>query len=247
MSLIRRQRNGTFILNRKEFRTRLISILGFRPGNLQIYEKAFIHRSATHTLSDGSSINNERLEFLGDAILDAILSDHFFEKYPTLREGDLTKLRAKLANREQLNIISTQIGLNKLLISHVNKSSFTRHLYGDALEALIGSVFIDKGYNRTRKFVIHNILNPHVDLNTLLETETDHKSQVLQWAQKSNKQFSFSYTEEFDINNKKTQFISTLRIDHEIFGEGTGPSKKAAEQNASLEAWNKIMRIGFIE
>jgi len=247
LSLLRKRRNGTYILNKQEFRSRLTSVLGFRPGNLHIYEKAFIHRSATHTLSDGSTINNERLEFLGDAILDAVLSDYLFEKYPSLDEGELTKLRAKIANGEQLNKLSKEIGINQLLISHINKSSHTRHLYGDALEALIGSVFIDKGYSKTRKFIIKKVLDSHFDLNTLIQTETDSKSQVIQWEQKSNKHFDFTYSEDYDPGNKKTFFISTLRIDHEVFGEGAGPSKKVAEQMASKNALQRILRIGFIE
>jgi len=208
---------------------------------------AFIHRSATHKLADGTSINNERLEFLGDAILDAILSEYFFEKYQDASEGDLTKLRAKLVNREHLNILATSIGINQILISHVNKSKQTRHLYGDALEALIGSVFVDKGYSRTKQFVINQILGNHTDLSEVINKENDHKSQVFQWAQKLNKQISFNYVEDYDFNNKKNFFKTTLRIDHEIFGEGSGSSKKEAEQKASFEAWKKIMKTGFIE
>lgn len=239
--------NGTLILDKQDFRSRLISILGFRPGNLRLYEMAFIHRSATYVLADGRSINNERLEFLGDAILDAILSEYFFENYPDATEGELTKIRAKLVNREQLNDLAARMGVNELLISHVSKSSHTRHLYGNALEAFIGSVFLDKGYERTKKFIIRNVLGNHIDLNHLLNTESDHKSQVFQWAQKQNRQIIFTYVEDYDFNNKKTVFTSALRVDHEIFGEGTGTSKKEAEQKASLEAWKKIMRAGYIE
>jgi len=207
---------------------------------------AFIHRSATHKLSDGTSINNERLEFLGDAILDAVLSEYFFERYPDATEGDLTKLRSKLVNREHLNGLATRIGINQILISHINKSKQTRHLYGDALEALIGSIFVDKGYSRTRKFVINKILGSHADLSEVINTENDHKSQVFQWTQKMNKQISFNYVEEYDFTNAKNFFKTVLRIDHEIYGEGSGSSKKEAEQKASFEAWKKIMRTGYI-
>jgi len=245
--LLRKRRNGTYILNKHEFRSRLISILGFRPGNLRVYEMAFIHRSATHTLSDGKSVNNERLEFLGDAILDAILSEYFFELYPEANEGELTKLRSKLVNREHLNALATRIGINQILISHINKSMQTRHLYGDALEALIGSVFIDKGYSRAKKFVINQILGNHTDLIEIINTETDHKSQVFQWTQKMNKNITFHFVEDWDFTHKRNFFKATLRIDHETFGEGSGTSKKEAEQMASFQAWKKIMKTGFIE
>lgn len=247
MYLLRKRKNGTYILNKKEFRSRLIDILGFKPTNLRVYEMAFIHRSATHTLDDGTSVNNERLEFLGDAILDAVLSEYFFNNYPGASEGDLTKLRSKLVNREHLNILATRIGINKILVSHINKSAQTRHLYGNALEALIGSVFVDKGYNKTKKFVIRTILDNHIDLEEIINTEFDHKSQVFQWAQKFNRQISFNYIEDYDFNNKKNYFTTTLRIDQDVFGEGSGSSKKEAEQKASTQAWKKIMKSGFIE
>ena len=239
--------NGTIVLDKQQFRSRLKSILGFKPGNLSIYEMAFIHRSATLNMADGRTINNERLEFLGDAILDAVLSEYFFEKFPEAKEGELTRLRAKIVNREQLNILAAQIGLDTILVSHINKSSQTRHLYGDALEALIGSLFIDRGYSRTRRFIINNLLTKHIDLEKIIDTENDYKSQVFRWAQKLNRQVAFSYKDEFDNNSKKLGFTADLRIDYELFGEGKGSSKKEAEQEASLRAWKKILRMGFIE
>jgi len=245
--LLRKRKNGTFILDKREFSLRLYKILGFKPRNLRIYEMAFIHRSATHILNDGTKINNERLEYLGDAILDAILSEFLFEHYPDSNEGELTKLRARLVNGEHLNKLAQSLGINNLLISHINKNVPTRHLYGDALEALIGSVFLDKGYKKTKDFILRHILNNYIDLDTLMNTESDYKSQVFQWVQKLNKQIIFNYIEDYDFNNKKSVFNTVLRIDHEIFGEGTGSSKKEAEQKASLQAWNKINRLGFID
>jgi ribonuclease-3 len=247
VSLIRRRRNGTYILDKREFSLRLRKILGFLPRNLRIYELAFIHRSASHVLSDGTKINNERLEYLGDAILDAILSEYLFDHYPDYDEGELTKIRSRLVNRELLNKLAKSMGINTLLISHINKKVPTRHLYGDALEALIGSVFVDKGYKKTRNFILRHILDNFIDLNAIVNTETDYKSQVFQWAQKLKKQISFNYNEDYNFNDKKSVFTTTLRIDHEIFGEGCGSSKKEAEQKASLEGWDKINRIGFID
>lgn len=247
MSLLQKRKNGTFILDKKEFSSRLKNILGFKPSNLRIYEMAFIHKSATHALHDGTRINNERLEFLGDTVLNTVLSEFLFEVYPDADEGKLTKIRSRIVNRQMLNKLSFSMEINSLLISHINKNNPIRNLYGDALEALIGSVFVDRGYSRTRRFIIDTIIKKHLDLSKIVATETDHKSQVFQWAQKLNRQISFNYNEDYDLIKKKTLFSTILRIDHEIFGEGSGSSKKEAEQKASLEAWTKIQRIGFID
>lgn len=247
MSLLRKRKNGTFILDKKKFLSILKDILGFRPFDLRIYEMAFIHKSATHTLPDGTRINNERLEFLGDTVLDTILSEYLFEKFPDADEGKLTKIRARIVNRQMLNEISISMGINNLLISHINKNNITENLYGDALEALIGSVFVDRGYSRTRRFIIGTIIKNHLDLGKIVTTENDYKSQVFQWVQKLNRKISFNYNEDYDFIEKKSFFSATLRIDYEIFGKGSGTSKKAAEQKASLEAWNRIKRIGFID
>lgn len=247
MGLFRKKRNGSGIINNKEFYSSLKSIVGFRPGNLYLYEKAFIHRSASQTLPAGNRINNERLEYLGDAILDAVLSEYLFVTYPEYDEGTLTKIRSRLVNRDQLNSLAKSIGLESLVVSHINKSHPSKHLYGDALEALIGAIFIDRGYEGAQKFILGKLMKGNIDLKKIVVNDTDFKSQVFQWAQKLRKQINFNYNEDYDYTGKCTLFTSTLRIDHEIFGEGTGLSKREAEQAASLKAWEKIRKIGFIE
>lgn len=234
-------------LNKKAFRSALRKILGFSPSRIGIYKMAFTHRSANIELPDGSIINNERLEYLGDAILDAILSEYLYKKFPEASEGELTKLRSRIANRSTLNKLALSMDINNLIISHINNNSSSINIYGDALEALIGALFIDKGYLRTKKFIISYLLTDHVDLNRLIKTETDYKSQVFQWAQKLQKQVSFNYNEDYDSVKKKYVFTAVLRIDNEIFGEGSGSSKKEAEQEASLNAVRKINSIGFID
>ncbi|MBN1388266.1 MAG: ribonuclease III [Bacteroidales bacterium] len=246
MSLNHNINKSTEILNKKAFRSALRKILGFSPSKKDIYDMAFIHRSAKIELSDGSIINNERLEYLGDAILDAVLSEYLYRNFPEASEGELTKLRSRIANRSTLNKLALSMDINNLIISHINNSS-SINIFGDALEALIGAIFIDKGYTRTKKFIISHILSDHIDLNNLIKTETDYKSQVFQWAQKLQKQISFNYNEDYDFVKKKYVFTTILRIDNEIFGEGSGSSKKEAEQEASLNAVRKINRIGFID
>ncbi|TAL61617.1 MAG: ribonuclease III, partial [Bacteroidetes bacterium] len=171
MSLFRKRRNGTYILDKGEFGSCLKKMLGFSPGNLKLYEIAFIHRSATFTLPDGEKVNNERLEYLGDAVLDAILSDYLFEKFPDANEGFMTKIRSRIVNRDVLNQLAVSMGINKILISNVSSVHPTKNLYGDALEALIGSVFIDKGFKKTKKFFIKNVLNKYLDLNVIINTD----------------------------------------------------------------------------
>jgi ribonuclease-3 len=240
VSLFRKRINGTYILDKREFHSRLKKILGFRPGNLRLYEIAFIHRSATFTLPDGKKVNNERLEYLGDAILDAILSDYLFEKFPDASEGFMTKIRSRIVNREVLNHLAVSMGINKILISNVSSSHHTRNLYGDALEALIGSVFIDKGFKKTQKLFISEVLNKYLDLNVIINTDTDYKSLVFEWVQKNKSNLIFTYNEEYDFKQKKSVFSTTLIIDKIELGEGHGASKKEAEQEAASEAWKKL-------
>jgi len=214
--------------------------LGFRPGNLRIYEIAFIHRSASFTLPDGSRINNERLEYLGDAVLDAILSDFLFEKFPDASEGFMTKIRSRIVNREVLNDLAISMGINKVLVSNVGSGTQTKNLYGDALEALIGSLFLDKGFRKTKKAFIRNVLNKYLDLEEIIRTDTDFKSLVFEWVQKHKANLTFTYNEEYDFNSRKSVFSTTLFINKEEYGKGQGMSKKEAEQEAAGQAYRKL-------
>jgi ribonuclease-3 len=240
VSLFRKRTNGTYLVEKREFSSRLKKILGFRPGNLKLYEIAFIHRSASFTLPDGKKVNNERLEYLGDAVLDAILSDFLFEKFPDANEGFLTKIRSRIVNRDILNQLAVSMGINKILISNVSSSHPTKNLYGDAFEALIGSVFLDKGFKKTKKLFLKNVLNKYLDLNVIVSTDTDYKSLVFEWVQKNKSNLIFTYNEEYDFNLKKSVFSTTLFIDKEELGEGHGSSKKEAEQEAASMAWKRL-------
>ena len=240
MSLFRKRINGTYLQDKREFGSRLKKILGFSPGNLELYEKAFIHRSATFTLPDGKKVNNERLEYLGDAVLDAILSDYLFEKFPDANEGFLTKIRSRIVNRDVLNQLAISIGINKILISKISSIHLTKNLYGDAFEALIGSVFLDKGFKKTKKVFIKNVLNKYLNLSLIVKTDSDYKSLVFEWVQKHKSNLIFTYNEEYDFNHKKSVFSTTLIIDKQELGTGTGTSKKEAEQEAASQAWIRL-------
>ena len=243
MSLFYSRKNGTYLLAKREFRSSLKNILGFRPGDLRIYEIAFIHRSASLTLPDGKKVNNERLEFLGDSVLDVILSEFLFEEFPSANEGFMTKIRSRIVNRDFLNQIALSMGIDKILVSNISSGHTTKHLYGDAFEALLGAVFIDKGFRKTRKFFMQNVLGKYLDIDKIIRTDNDYKSLVFEWVQKKKANLSFIYNEEYDFDKKKSVFTTILNIDRVEYGKGQGVSKKEAEQEASCQAWERLKDI----
>jgi ribonuclease-3 len=208
-----------------------------------IYEAAFIHRSASFNLPSGQRINNERLEFLGDSVLDMILSDFLFKKYPEASEGFMTKIRSRIVNREVLNRLAVDMGINKLLVSNISSGHNTKHLYGDAFEALIGAIFLDIGFKKTKRYFINNVFEKYLDLQTIINTDNDYKSLVFEWVQKKKNNLVFTYNEEYDFDLKKSVFTTTLCIDKVEFGKGQGASKKEAEQEASQQAWERLNDI----
>ncbi len=225
-----------FLTNRKFYR-QIRNGLGFYPDNYRYYQIALIHRSASIKATDGSIINNERLEFLGDAILDAVVAHFLFTKYPNKDEGFLTQMRSKIVKRDYLNNLAKKIGLSSLIISHTSKSSIKKNIYGDALEAFIGAMYLDRGYLFTKKYIVNYLIGNHIDLGQLRRVDTNYKSQLLEWVQKHKKEMSI----DTDIDPKQPdKFISYIRIDREIFGSGIGFSKKEAEQRAAGQALFKV-------
>lgn len=214
-------------------------ITGFLPGNLDLYELSITHKSACINLPDGTSINNERLEYLGDAILDAIIADYLYLWFPERGEGFLTQLRSKIVKRKELNRLSYNLGLSPLIITNSRQNQEKVNILGNALEALIGAIYLDKGYYRTRKFVIVRILDKYLDLERLARKESDFKSRIIEWAQKNKQEISFLNQESTD-GNHETYFISRVVLNDEELGSGTGHSKKDAEQQAAEEALEKI-------
>lgn len=220
-----------FYRNRK-LASALIKILGFSPTHMKLYEMAFIHKSASIVLPNGNIVNNERLEYLGDAILDAIVADYLFRHYPDKDEGFLTKMRSKMVKRKHLNLLALRLGIDKLMVSQTNPANISKHLYGNAFEALVGAIYIDKGYNRTSQF-ISRIIKRYVNLDRLLLTDTDYKSQLIEWAQKHRMEIVFESREEIKANTHLPLFITHVKIANEIVGRGIGNSKKDSEQKAA--------------
>lgn len=213
-------------------------MLGFTPTNLAVYELALCHRSNNGNAEE----NNERLEFLGDAILGAIIGEHLFTKYPTKPEGYLTDMRSKIVNRKTLNQIALKIGL-KTLMKFNEQDYFLRDslIFGNALEALIGAIYIDKGYAITRTFVRKRILLPFVDIEVLETLEVNTKNKLIGWASKQGRKLDFVVLDE-KLDRGRKKFTVGVMLDEEIIAQSVAHNKKEASKIAAEEAM-KILEI----
>jgi ribonuclease-3 len=227
----------------KEYYQAINNVFGICPDNIELYKLALIHRSASITLEDGRTMNNERLEFLGDAVLESIVSDYLFIEFPDKSEGFLTKLRSKIVSRSTLNSISTEIGLNRYVVLQHNVAHHQKHLYGDAFEAMIGAIYLDKGYNFINRLIINKILKGFFNLDELIQTETDFKSRVIEWDQKCHKQIRFETEPAENYSENMPVFRSSIIINNREAGCGSGSSKKEAEQAAAKAVMDKINSV----
>jgi len=225
------------VSKKKRLYFNLIRILGFLPHKLNYYELAAIHKSATTLDAKGTPLNNERLEYLGDAILGAIVAEYLFKVFPDSDEGFLTQMRSKMVNGAKLSELARKSKISKLVKSHTQHSKIVKNLYGDAFEAFVGAIYLDRGYYFAKYFVLHKVFRRYVDLTALQLIETNYKSKLIEWGQKFKKEISF-YTDLEALNSK--YFISFARIDEQTFGSGIGRSKKEAEQKAAKETLLKV-------
>ena len=215
----------------REFYAAIDDMFGFIPNNIELYKLALIHKSASVELEDGSHINNERLEFLGDAVIESITSDYLFIEFPDRDEGFMTQLRSKIVSRQSLNRIASQIGLDKHVISHAANNTMQKHIYGDAFEAMMGAIYLDQGYDFANRLLINDIYGRYLSIEEVLKSETDFKSRLIEWCQKNHYTIEFRTTG--DNSGFHQGFVSTVYIDGIAVGYGSGDSKKAAEQNAA--------------
>ena len=215
-------------------------ITGRTPGNLHLYKLAMQHSSAAPITGQGHRESNERLEYLGDAILNAVVADYLFSKFPFKDEGFLTEIRSRIVNRESLNDIGRQLGLNQLLVydNGLRRESY-RTIFGNALEALIGAVYLDWGYTFCARFIENRLLVPYFHLDTLINTPHNYKSLLIEWAQKENRTLTFDISG-MDDSSKSREFTAVLNLDGETIAIGKGSSKKKAEKEAARKAWDKL-------
>ncbi len=224
---------------RKRFSAFIRSVIGSTPKNVIHYQIAFNHKSANEKQRGGLE-TNERLEYLGDAVLGSIVALELFKKFPANDEGFLTKTRSKIVNRAVLNTIGAQLGLEKYIISQSTLSLEKTHILGDALEALIGAVFVDKGYDAASQFVVNKILKAHIDIDAVAKDDVNFKSTLIEYCQRNKVKVSFE-TEEHPLSKiGTTEFISVVIIEDVVYGHGVGYSKKEAQQMASKEALDKL-------
>lgn len=215
-------------------------ILGFYPRNIQIYQQALLHKSTSLRSEKGRPLNNERLEFLGDAILDAIVGDIVYRHFEGKREGFLTNTRSKIVQRETLNKLAVEIGLDKLVKSSTRSSSHNSYMYGNAFEAFIGAIYLDQGYERCKEFMENKILKNYIDLDKMSRKEVNFKSKLIEWSQKNKVAVSFELIEQFLDKDYNPMFHTEVRILGLSAGKGTGYSKKESQQNAAQIALKKI-------
>lgn len=236
MSLFSRLHIRYLFSRNKALFVQLEHVLGFQPKQLRFYEIALTHRSS----SDEISRNNERLEFLGDAMLGAIVGEFLFRKYPNQDEGFLTEIRSRIVRRESLNAIATRMGIEKIVQYNKYDRGLSRsHIFGNALEALIGAIYLDRGYELTRDFVLNELIKNYIDLETIEKTDTNYKNQLLTWAQKNMVSIVFEELNEQQEGIKR-MFTIGIKMDETIIATGTGYNKKDAGQVAAQNAMQHL-------
>lgn len=218
------------------FRKQLRNVLGFTPNHLELYQTALSHRS----VREGADENNERLEFLGDAIIGSIVAHYLFMRYPYKDEGFLTEMRSKMVNRNKLNDIAIKIGLKKItLYNHLDHSLKVSQIFGNSLEALTGAVYLDKGYEQTQKWVTQRLILPHLFMQDLENLDINQKNKLYGWANKNGKNLEFETIDE-TIENGRRLFTIAVIIDGELIAKAKAFNKKDASQVAAQLAIEKL-------
>ncbi len=226
----------------RELAEAIKNVFGYRPKNVAVYKLAFCHKSkATTSANNGFRHSNERLEYLGDAILGAVVADFLFKKFPFKEEGFLTEMRSRIVSRNNLNSLSRKLGLDRLVQVNAENGTNGTSIMGDAFEAFIGAVYIDKGYEFTKDLIIQQIIQTHLDIDELMHHEINFKSKIIEWAQKEKKNLDFLLVKEEDKGKKGRLYIVELRIENKTCGKGQDFSIKKAEQRAAQQVCEKLI------
>lgn len=216
-------------------------ILAFKPGDITIYKEAFTHRSMNTTNTEGSPQNYERLEFLGDAVLGSVIAAHLFKKVPGGNEGYLTKMRSKVVSREHLNELGRDLNLIALVKTNIPTKQFGENIHGNVFEALVGAIYLDKGYRDCEKFIHRRVIKPYVDIQKLEGKIISYKSLFIEWCQKNKKSFKFN-TYEDTGNDPLKHFAVKLQLEQDTVAKARGTSKKKAEERAAKRAYYKLQK-----
>jgi len=216
-------------------------IIVFRPRNIQLFIEAFTHRSMNEKNEIGNAINYERMEFLGDAILSTVIASHLYKKVPSGNEGYLTKMRSKVVSREHLNELGKDLNLISLVRSAIPTNQFGENIHGNVFEALIGAIYLDRGYKYCEKFIYRRVIKPYVDIQKLEGKIISYKSLFIEWCQKNKKSFKFNVYEDTG-NEPLKHFAVKLKLEDEIVAKARATSKKKAEESAAKRAYYKLRR-----
>lgn len=221
------------------FKKSLKGVLGYAPGDVKLYKTALTHRSVKDNIDE----NNERLEYLGDAVLSALVADYLFKRYPYREEGFLTEMRSKMVNRQQLNDIAVKMGLKKVTVFNKADSSLkASQIFGNTLEALVGAIYLDKGYKKTARWVKEHIIVPHMFMDDLETLEINHKNKLYGWANKNGKQLEFETINEH-LENGRRLFTVAAVVNGKIISEGKAFNKKDASQIAAQKAVERLRLV----
>lgn len=207
------------------------TIAGFTPSNIELYRLATLHSSKAKEVG-GFKESNERLEYLGDAILGAAVADYLFKKYPFKDEGFLTEVRSRIVNRETLNQLARKLGIPAIVQSDKKNTQLQQVILGNTLEAIVGAIYLDKGYVRCKKFVIDKLIRPYLNIDEVVNSDTNFKSKIIEWSQRTNSKIRFE-VETTKKGNAGKEFIAQIFIGEQPYGQGFGYTKKKAEQDAA--------------
>ncbi len=215
------------------------NLFGYYPGNIRLYKVALSHKSAPQLWTKGQQVNNERLEYLGDAVLSSIIADYLYKKFPYQNEGFLTEMRSRIVSRSRLHKLSLKMGIDKLIFHGTGTFTASKSIYGDTFEALIGAIYLDRGYDFTRSVIIRRIIDVHLDMDDIEKTDTNFKSRILEYAQREKRQLEFKVIEELGDGHRR-QYLVELYIDNVPISRGQDYSIKSAEQFAAEKACEKL-------
>lgn len=216
----------------RQFAKAIKNLFGFRPSNIHLYRLAMCHKAGPSKYNGDTDLNNERLEYLGDAVLSSVIADYLYKKFPTKDEGFLTEMRAKIVSRSRLNSLARKMGIDNLIFEEKNVRTKSKSIFGDTFEALIGAIYLDKGYKVARNIIIHRIVDVHLDIDSIEHTDNNFKSRLIEWVQKEKKEIDFHLIREIGEGYGK-QYLVEIIIDSTPYGKAQDFSIKAAEQRAA--------------